>query len=266
MKNTVKILSLLLAAFMLLCVAGCNDKNVGDGNTHPETAPKAQFNRLASVRVTDDGEVTELAVVWEENLCRISGDGQVTVGSFDPQARTFNLKVGQTALPVCDFDQNGKIIMLYNEDKPTETWAVTYDEKGWPAIEGYDGWYTLQDAQNRVIKCGSGGGGEHDENGNSISYRNYDVRTFDKNGNIVSVDQLKVTTVNDGEPTQSTKKDIEKYTYDENGNLIKYQRGDLTVEYTYSDAKISHVWERMIPICYVNFFYLYDLPMFWYLQ
>lgn len=259
MKFSVKLLSILAMLVMLVTLAvGCND-NTGDPSLGKDGA---SFKRLASVTVTDEGETDTYIAQWSENSCRIVGK-ETLIATYDPESRIFSLQMDDFSIPVFDYDESGKIINLYNEDDPDEKWAITYDENMWPAIADYDGLYTIVDANARIIKRSSGGGGESDENGNRTTYRNYDVRTLDKNGNVIKVDRITETYVNDGEPTESTKADIEKYTYDESGNVIKFQRGDLTVQFTYTNEKIQHNWERTLAIYYINPFYIFELPLFW---
>ena len=258
MKFSVKLLSVLAMLVMLVAVSvGCNDN--GDPSKGEDGAT---FKRLASVTVTDDGETQTYIAEWSDNKCRIVGK-ETLIASYDPESRVFSLQMDEFIVPVFDYDENGKIINLYNEDKPEEKWAVTYDEKMWPTIADYEGMYSILDAEARIIKRSSSGGAELDDDGHRVSYNNYDIRTLDKNGNVIKVDRLTETKVNDGEPTQSTKEDIEKYTYDGSGNVIKFQRGDLTVQFTYTNEKIQHSWERTLAIYYINPFYIFEVPLFW---
>lgn len=282
MKSMRKVLSLMLALLMVFSLCACekDTKEEAPKESIPaEDTPsdsKPALNRLKKVTITTQGQSFECNVTWKENECsftyytsysrNISTEYQ---GMYDPEKKEFSViwvsdEGTTTQLPVFQYDDDQKIIRVYNEDNPTESWEVTYDEHNIPTIDGRV-WLNY-DPETKQIKqmCGSG----HNE---GIQYENYKVTTLDDNGHCIGVDMLTYEQDDNGEfQLTSRQDDYQKYTYDENGNLIRYEEpyneDGFVIEYEYYDEPISHLWELLIPISYIDFFNIYTIPFLWYLS
>lgn len=263
MRRFIKFITVavMLAVFLLGSV-GCDKIDEVIGGIGGASA--SSFTRLTSVTVVRDGESQSYSVSWTENGCSFAnGDGLYSF-VFDKESFTLTLKWENEELPIFEYDSNGRIILIYNEDNPSETFEVSYDDNGCPVIDGE----TLKEYNpaDKTLTIGKGGGGERDEEGNGYNYTNYHIRTYGDKGQILSVDKKTVTTYSDGRVEEKVSADAEKYTYDENGNMITYQNKYVQILFTYSNEKISHEWERILPVTYIDFFSMFDLPLFWNLK
>ena len=252
----------IICALFLLCAflftaSGC-DELLGQGSGQ---SAGASFNRLVAVTVVDDGETESYSVSWTDNGCSFSNDEGIFDFKFDKSKRTLTLKGNNIDLPIFDYNDKEEIILVYNEDDPDETFEVVYDQNGCPSVDGRS--WGEYDPATKKLTVQKGGGGESDEQGNTVKYVYSDVRTYGDKDMILSVDRVTTTTYSDGTVQEKVKNDIEKYTYDENGNMIKYERNNKQILFTYSDEKISHQWERVVPVSYIDFFAIFDLPLFW---
>lgn len=261
MKYAKRFLTLLLSLSLLLCLlVGCDETSEENGG-----GEKTTFLRLSSVTRTYDGESVTYQVTWNGEACSFeTGEGDYRT-DFDTETNIFSIHFTDLSLPVFMYDENQTIIKLYNEDDPSESLNILYDEYGFPQVEGMD-WYSGYDPEKRQVKVSSGGGSRTDEDGTWESYTNYEIRTFDKYGNISVCDGLKVTEKSDGTVTEETWKDYFKYIYDEHGNLLRAEGDGVVIEYQYTEEPIHHAWERIVPIFYMDFFMVYDLPLFWNLR
>lgn len=257
-----KILAMLvLLVVTLLMTTGCDKLQGAIGGIGGIGEQGTSFNRLVAVTVVDDGESESYSVTWKTNGCTFTHEDGVYSYSFDPASRTLSLLNDELELPLFDYDDKGVIVLVYNEDKPTETFEIQYDKNGVPTLDEYTlGEY---DPATRKLTVQKGGGGEMDEQGNKFEYDYYDERTYGDKDMILSVDRITITTYSDGTVEEKVKKDVEKYTYDENGNMTKYEKKDKVIHFVYSEEKISHEWERVVPVGYIDFFCLFDLPLLW---
>ncbi len=282
-----KVLSFLMAVIMLFALSACNRDNSNDslGNTPGNTSTpdnmasnsKPILNRLKKVTVTYEGETIECNITWDDNTCYFESYMNYFKdpienyrGVFEPETNTFSIVWDQEngttiEMPVFDYNDDQKIIAMYNEDNPSEVWNVTYDENGVPSLMGGKPLFEYDPTTKQVKRFYSSGSTE------GVAHETYDVVTLDDNGCFIGVDRLTYT--DDGTGTlklTDTKEDYYKYTYDESGNLIRYEEphnsDGLVIEYEYYDEPIQHLWEIIIPIHYIDVFEIFEVPFLWYLN
>ena len=109
----------------------------------------------------------------------------------------------------------------------------------------------------------SGYSSEDSDYGYSYEAKKYYVNTFDGFGNIVNVDEYNVVKYSNGYKEETITEDILKFSYDDAGNLLKYEDGKYCAEFTYSDELVNHSWERVLPLFYTNLHYVWRAPVFW---
>lgn len=269
-----KVLSFLMAVIILLAMSAC-DKDDGQGSDPSES--QIVFHRLKKVTVTAYGETIECNVTWDDNICYFESYMDYAKnpikncqGVFEPETNTFSLLVKQDdgmtmELPVFVYDDGQHITSVFNEDNPSESWTITYDENGVPLVDGRHTLFEYDPTTKQVKLLYSGGRTD------GVDYEEYDLFSLDNNGRFVGVDRL--TYKDDGNGNfqlTDTKEDYYKYTYDENGDLIRYEepynKFGFVIEYEYYDEPIHHIWEVIIPIHYIDFFEIYKIPFFWYLK
>ena len=259
----------LLLLSLTACQTGGNTKR--DADKEKSSSTQTSFRRLDSVTIQREGEeAVTYHVNWNNDSCTFVTDDfeDGVLATFDNQVFSIeftNSGGGKTILPIVKFDDDEKIVLIYNEDDPTETFDVTYDENGLPVWEMTEAqeYYQYDEATGTVrVKAGSGSTG--DNQGNILKkYTNYEVRTLDEWGNIRSVDMLTITEYSDGTTEEKLKENEFTYEYDEDGNLLSLTVGRSSYTFTYTNEKIHHTWERMIPVAYLDFFYWFDYPLFW---
>ena len=279
MKNFVLF---LIAILLLFSLCACGKERPADNPQHGSvetTAPanKPTLNRLKKVTVTAEGMTIECNVTWEENLCNFESymnyykdEINMYQGVFDPQTGTFSIRWpredGETyELPVFDYDEDQRIVAMYNEDDPSEVWGVTYNQNGVAQLDGEHTLFEYDPATRQVKRLYSSG------STNGIPHKKYDVTTLDANGCFIGVDRVIYKDDGTGNfQLKETLSDYYKYTYDENGNLIRYEEpynpDGFVIEYQYYDEPIEHLWQIIIPIHYIDVFQIFELPFLWYLK
>lgn len=275
-----RVLSFLIAAIMLFFLSACEkegSKDPGDPGSSDPVSGGPVLHRLKKVTVTAGGKNIECNITWEDNTCYFESYMNYYKdpienyrGVFAPETRTFSIiwdrEDGTTLeIPVFDYDDDQRIISVYNEDAPSEVWAVTYDENGVPSYGGRAP-FEYDPATKQVKRLYSGSVTQ-----DGVSKKNYDVATLEDHGGLVSVDRLTYTEDQAGNvQLTDTKKDFYKITYDENGDVIRYEEpyyeGGFVIEYEYYDEPIHHLWEVTIPIHYIDIFEIYVVPFLWYLK
>ncbi len=276
-----KALSILLMLILLLglCACGNSDTQTTEPSTSNNIVSNSNptLNRLKKVTVTAEGKTIECNIIWDDNTCYFESymnyyndPIEDYRGVFDPETNTFSIvwdtEDGTTMeLPVFDYNDDQKIIAMYNEDNPSEVWSVTYDENGVPYLMGSVPLFEYDPTTKQIKRPYSRGSTE------GVAYEEYDVVTLDDNGCFVGVDRLTYT--DDGTGTlklTDTKEDYYKCTYDESGNLIRYEEPynsyGFVIEYEYYDEPIQHLWEIIIPIHYIDVFLIFQVPFLWYLN
>lgn len=267
-------LCVLLALCMAFAICACGKPAADSSEKEPqENKESIMRNRLKHVTVTYDGETVECDISWQENACVFESyldypkaPIKEVHGAFDPESKVYSWMWtsdrGEINLPIFQYDDEGKITKVYNEDDPTEIWDVTYDADNVPSIDGRK-WFEY-DADKRCITTQVGGGSYE-----GVAYKTYEEIVIGANGQIEKVSRVKY--VEDGNGVfqrESEETDYRKYTYDKNGNLVKYEEPDngFTIIFEYYDDPIRHVWEQTIPIHYINFFEVFVTPFMWYLK
>ena len=273
-----KFLALLLAASMLLiCFAGCADTGVSDNPDDSEDSEKGNaLNRIKKVTVTYEGETIVCNATWEDNVCNFESymnyfkdPIEDYKGVFDPESKKFSIlwPSKEIELPVFRYDDQQRIIEVYNEDDPSESWAVTYDENGVPTLDGDIEMFNY-DADNKIVSL-QGGGGSSNKDGVITESKYYSEMKMSPDGNFEKVTHVTYSHNGDGNFQKTSEiPDYEKYTYDKNGNLVRYERhdGSCVIEFEYYDEPIQHIWERTIPIHYIDIFDIYTTSLMWYLK
>ena len=270
-----KWLILILTIALTLSMCACTPKQT-KGNTKQETlsANAATYLRLKRVTTTCDGETTVCNLTWDAEGCHFESymnyyknDIEDYLGFFDADERVFSITMfredGDLTIPIFQYDENQTIVKMYNEDRPTESWDVTYDENGIATVDGHT--LCVYDPEARTVRRQLSSGST-----NGVPDETYEVATIDKEGNFRSVSRL--TYVGDGNDSfrlDSEEVDYKKYTYDKNGNLIKYEEPNndgLVIEFEYDDQPVEHAWERVIPVHYIDVFEMYFIPFLWYVK
>lgn len=275
MKRLLSIL--LLISVLLLAFAGCAPSDGSDDGGKKDKDPDSvNFKRLKRVTVTYEGETVVCNVSWDENVCNFESymdyfkdPIENYKGIFDPESKKFSILwlSNDIELPVFIYDDDQKITEIFNEDKPTESWKISYDKNGVPSLDTESELFTY-DADTKTVTRSKGQSLRND-NGvitRTDSYREYIIG---KDGRFEKVTYVAYTAVGDAEPEKSKEiPDYEKYSYDDDGNLIKYERhdGSCVIEFEYYDEAVSHNWERVIPIHYIDIFDIYVTPLTWYLK
>lgn len=270
-----RILLIVLSICLVLSVCACK-KDADSG-----TDSKRQFSRLKSVVISYEGKTEKYYISWEENLCRFESPngnsqnfyGLDTVltfeGKFNPETKIFSIAKAAKAeeegfeLPIFMYDSNERVVLIYNEDNPFETFAVSYDDNGLPSIDGVS-LYDRYDKDSRTFSFENSRG-----HNNGVYFKNYEYITIGKNGQFDKVTEVIYESTN-GEDYYKAKEheDYKKYTYDDKGNLVKYEMlsADVEISFEYYDEYISHIWERVIPLWYVDFFKMYLYSLLWYIE
>ena len=282
-------LVLVLCFIFLICSCGNNTKKAGSENNNSfnlssETdSTKLLFNRLKKVTVTYDGETNIYNVVWNEANCDFEHyfnypkDPTVNAkGLYNPETRVFSIKSEMEGemfdLPVHEYNSDQKIIKVFNEDRPGEYWTVIYNIDNvpmWTNSENTKQELFTFDPEKRVISKQTGSSSSKNEDGTHTECRYYKEYTIDTLGNILKVNKSTYSHNGDGNYQKTDEiVDYEKYFYDNNGNIIRYEcanRSNMIVEFEYYDDTIQHIWERILPISYIEIFDIYTTPFFWYL-
>ena len=281
MKNIKKYFAVLLLAIFVVTLVGC-DKKTGSFSETQESieAKPLTYQRLQSVTIEDkrDGEIETFSVEWNGEECVFTDPDELELRAFlNPETNIFTFSfidhdagdIPVEAFPVHQYDEYGRIIKIFNEDDITEECIISYDENGWPTFEhpeSTDEFFEYEyefDAEKRQMTVATSGSYSRDENDNITEKKSYDVRTLDENGNIIHVDELKITTFNGEKVSEETIENIKEYTYDKNNNLICYETESKIMTFTYLDETIHHMWERNIAIYYTAWYNIYTLPLFW---
>lgn len=290
MKKQVFIFVLLFC----LVLTGCGKSQAvkkqinqpGQATNEPTQEPTQQphqqeevytFTRVESVTIHQEGkEPQTYAITWNDGVCSFT----VTENGWDPclTEADFDLEIGAfwvhrkpetvegddvTDIALCNFDEQQRLIRLWGGPYATEFVDVSYDDQGWPQ-ENLQG--LTVDKENRQYTVPRAGMMREDSEGNITKTQGYHVVTLDARGNAIRVDSLEVTTHPDGTVEEERQENIETHTYDANGNLIQYTYEGGSVEFTYSDVPIEHMWERLIPYLCFDFSWVYFAPLFWNVQ
>lgn len=270
-----KCLILALTIILTLSMCACTPKQA-KSNTKKETLSGSTVNHLRLKRVTTtyEGETTVCNLTWDADGCHFESymnyykdDIENYLGFFDTDERVFSITMfredGDLTIPIFQYDKNQTIIKMYNEDRPTESWDVTYDDHGIATIDGRT--LCVYDAEARSVKRPLSSGST-----NGVPEETYEVATIDKNGNFQTVTRITYVGDENGDfQKDSEEVDYKKYTYDANGNLIKYEEplnDGLVIEFEYYDQPVEHAWERVIPVHYIDFFDVYFIPFLWYVK
>lgn len=270
-----KYLILALTIILSFSLCACTPKQTkNNAKTDTPSGNAANHLRLKRVTTTYDGETTVCNLTWDAEGCHFESymnyykdDIENYLGFFDANERVFSITMfredGDLTVPFFQYDENQTIIKVYNEDKPTESWDVTYDANGIAAID--DQTLCEYDEETRTIKRQLSAGST-----NNIPHKTYEVATLDKNGNYQSVSYVKYMSDENGVFQKSSEKaNCKIYTYDQDGNLIKYEEPDndaLVIEFEYYDQPVEHIWERVIPVHYIDIFDAYFTPFLWYVK
>lgn len=296
MKRLKKLFAFLIIVSMLITVLGGCGGETADDNQTDSVAQKtaaAQFphKRLQSVTVYDkeEGTTETYDVEWKDDGCYFRTDdyGEDIDYYFylDDETNIFHVagtayessEPEQVDFPVYQFDDEGKIIKLWNIHFDSAEIDVTYDENGLPAFAGYDpsvdvilDEYTF-DFEKRDLEYKFGGGGSQDEYGNQETTDAYEINALNEYGDPLDSRSRFVKKYNGELVSDETKVDDHiKYTYDENGNLIRFETYHSVKTFTYSDETVHHPWERL-PIYmyterYDEFGVIYIYPFLWYVK
>ena len=293
-----KIFVLILVLLLLMSICGCaetiDDKIASDttesdltseipvesssedNEFNDENVNKNNFKRLKSVTFfskssngTTESRTHEIN--WNGNICTfpMAEYGFVEMGldadtnelyihrlSEDTEESVVDREI------LCTFDDIGRVVSYDVTSFGSELPDVEYDENGWPEGDYLELFNMKVDpAKMKYSYPWSGVAGE------DSASTNYNIVTIDKFGNVVKSDNLSVTTYNDtGETEEELYENVQRYTYDSSGNLIKFEWLGAVVEYTYTDETIHHQWERAVPILCYNYSFFYIMPIFWNLK
>lgn len=294
-----RIFALLLSFSMLVGVCGCSgdkkdplDTTANNATTVSSTeAPgenekpvmKNDFKRAKSVTISRenaDGEKESYTyeITWNGDVCTLT----MTEYGSDPCLTEVSLEPDKNGLFVhrmpeetnegavndvvlCTFDDSGRV-SSYRTDltfaTKEEMTAVEYDENGWPTGDYTKLWdLKLDHTKMQFTRPYAGTASEE------YSIRYYNVITIDKLGCVVKADELSVKTYSaTGETEETLEENVETYTYDDDGNLLKCEMSSCTVEFTYTDETVHHTWERTVPLLCYDFSLVYTMPLFWNLK
>ena len=281
MKNIKKYFAVLLLAIFVVTLVGCDKKSESSSETQKNIEAKPlTYQRLQSVTIEDkdDGDVENYSIAWNGEECVFTDPDGFEIRAFlNLETNTFSFAfidydsgdIPVDEFPIHQYDEYGKIIKVFNEDDITEECIISYDENGWPifthpeSTEVFLDYEYEFDASKRQMTVATSGFYSRDDNDNVTEKTGYDIRTLDENGNIIHVDELVITTFNGEKTSEEIEENTKKYTYDKNGNLIRYETKSKIMTFTYTDETIHHIWERNIAIYYTGWYNIYTYPLFW---
>ena len=282
-----KFLAIILSAGMLLTLSACgkeekfiSSKEEATETTAPaETTPEqtqkpVAYKRVKSVTIYREGEGTDTyEVTWDGDVCTFTmtehgWDPCLTQADFDIETGAFSVhrKPEQadsddiTDVTLCHFDAQ-QILSSLTRPADLSQFAVSYNENGWPQREILSLLAVEIDESKMQYAYSRAGMVSTD-----CSTTSYCVVTLNQKGNPIQVDYRDVTTYNDGRVEEKYEENTETYTYDADGNMLKYATDDGYVEFTYTDEVIHHNWERLIPLLSFDFTLIYTMPLFWNIQ
>ena len=275
---------------LLLTFAGCgrsetakenSPQNLKDSEmlsqTEDETSLSQEnitFKRVKSVTIYNDNLTPyTYEITWDGDICSFTmtefgWDPCRTDASFDAETGAFSVhrkpdeaqEDDVTDVMLCSFDEQGRIISVARTGD-MGSFDVSYDENGWPQGDALAILGVETDKESMRYSYSYAGVASSDYH---KSYRR--VITMDPLGNAMKADSLVITKYNTGETEESLTENFETYTYDEDGNLLKYETNNGYVEFTYTDEVIHHSWERLIPFLCYDFTLIYTAPLFWNLK
>lgn len=276
-----KWISLILAILLLVSLVGCGQSRDSSATkkkpTPVQTTPTPQpitNKRVSSCTIynSTSGTTQTYAITWQGDICAFTMtengyDPCPTTAEFDPATGAFTVhrqpdqedSDDMNDVTMCLFDAEGRInaytgmpVGLNNNI------AVSYDENGWPSADSLKSLGCEAFPEKMQFSRAWAGMASTD-----YSVNTYMVGTLGASGQVVKADLLSVTTYSSGEKEESLQEDKYRFTYDDDGDLIKYASDSGYVEFTYSDQTIGHNWERLIPLLCFDFSYVFLLPLFW---